>query len=239
MARFLLVHGAWQGAWCWREVVERLTALGHEVVAVDLPGHGDDPAEPGGVYMEDYIRGTVDALERGGGDTILVGHSMGGVVSQAGEAAPELIRALVYVAALVPADGGTMMDFVAGFDPEYLAEFQWADDGLSAGISAAGVRRFLYSNCPADVIEAALPRFRYEGAMPFRTPLRLTGERYGRLRRFYIECLRDRVTPIALQRSMQHIWPFAGVYSIDTDHAPFLSAPAELTAILDTISKEI
>ena len=61
----------------------------------------------------------------------------------------------------------------------------------------------------------------------------------SRLKRYYIECLRDRVTPIALQRSMQQIWPFAGVYPIDTDHAPFFSAPTELTAILDTISKEI
>ena len=42
MATFVLVHGAWHGAWCWDKVVPLLEAKGHTVVAPDLPGHGDD-----------------------------------------------------------------------------------------------------------------------------------------------------------------------------------------------------
>ena len=37
MARFLLIHGASHGAWCWRDVIPRLAALGHEAQALDLP----------------------------------------------------------------------------------------------------------------------------------------------------------------------------------------------------------
>jgi pimeloyl-ACP methyl ester carboxylesterase len=33
----VLVHGAWHGAWCWDEVVSRLSGDGLDVVAVDLP----------------------------------------------------------------------------------------------------------------------------------------------------------------------------------------------------------
>ena len=33
----VLVHGAWHGAWCWDEVVSRLSGDGLAVVAVDLP----------------------------------------------------------------------------------------------------------------------------------------------------------------------------------------------------------
>src|SRR6187431_2302863 len=41
-ATVALVHGAWHGAWCWERVVERLDARQVPVVAIDLPGHGDD-----------------------------------------------------------------------------------------------------------------------------------------------------------------------------------------------------
>ena len=42
----VLVHGAWHGAWCWDEVVSRLSGDGLAVVAVDLPSvasGGDAP----------------------------------------------------------------------------------------------------------------------------------------------------------------------------------------------------
>ena len=38
--RFVLVHGASHGAWCWDLLVPELNRLGHEAVAPDLPGHG-------------------------------------------------------------------------------------------------------------------------------------------------------------------------------------------------------
>ena len=38
--RFLFVHGGFHAAWCWDSTIAELAALGHEGVAVDLPGHG-------------------------------------------------------------------------------------------------------------------------------------------------------------------------------------------------------
>ncbi|MGZ6978593.1 MAG: alpha/beta hydrolase [Acidimicrobiia bacterium] len=43
-ASVVLVHGAWQGAWCFDRVLARLRDAGIEAVAVDLPGHGSDRA---------------------------------------------------------------------------------------------------------------------------------------------------------------------------------------------------
>ena len=40
MANFVLVHGAWHGAWCWRDVVPLLAREGHRVHPVTLPGVG-------------------------------------------------------------------------------------------------------------------------------------------------------------------------------------------------------
>jgi pimeloyl-ACP methyl ester carboxylesterase len=42
MSTFVLVHGAWHGAWCWYKVVPRLRQAGHEVIAPDLPSLGRD-----------------------------------------------------------------------------------------------------------------------------------------------------------------------------------------------------
>ena len=38
MATFVLVHGAWHGAWCWRRVARLLTSAGHDVFAPTLTG---------------------------------------------------------------------------------------------------------------------------------------------------------------------------------------------------------
>jgi len=43
---FILVHGAWQGAWAWDTIVARLEAAGHPAIAVDLPGDGHDNTPP-------------------------------------------------------------------------------------------------------------------------------------------------------------------------------------------------
>ena len=41
MANFLLVHGAWHGAWCWRRVLPGLMRAGHRVHALTLTGVGE------------------------------------------------------------------------------------------------------------------------------------------------------------------------------------------------------
>ena len=38
--RFVFVHGGFHAAWCWQHTIAELQSLGHDGVAVDLPGHG-------------------------------------------------------------------------------------------------------------------------------------------------------------------------------------------------------
>ena len=38
MATFVLVHGAWHGAWCWRRVARLLARAGHEIFTPTLTG---------------------------------------------------------------------------------------------------------------------------------------------------------------------------------------------------------
>ncbi|MCY1047395.1 alpha/beta fold hydrolase [Corallococcus sp. bb12-1] len=120
---YLLVHGAWHNALHWTRVSEALSARGHQVVAIDLPGHGLNARFPASyltgpaarfaeekspladVTLDDCAAAVVSALEKlkGGPKPILVGHSAGGtVITRAGEQAPQLIGRLVYLSAYCP-----------------------------------------------------------------------------------------------------------------------------------------
>lgn len=81
----VLVHGAWHGAWCWEaHFTDYFAAAGHEVFALDLRGHGRSEAVSSmrwnriAGYADDVMR-VVDGLDRA---PVLIGHSMGGLVSQ-------------------------------------------------------------------------------------------------------------------------------------------------------------
>jgi alpha-beta hydrolase superfamily lysophospholipase len=63
MASFLLIHGAWQGTWCWREIVDELQARGHRAVAIDLPAHEADPTPPENTTFQDYVHAMCRAAE--------------------------------------------------------------------------------------------------------------------------------------------------------------------------------
>ncbi len=80
MARFLLIHGASHGAWCWEKVLPLLADKGHEAAAIDLPGHGQDGTPRETVTLSDYTGAVLAALAP---DTILVGHSFCGIAAAA------------------------------------------------------------------------------------------------------------------------------------------------------------
>ena len=99
MARLVLVHGAYGGAWCWSRVVGPLEAAGHTVETLDLPGAGDDLTPVEGVTLEACAARVGDVLAHSNEPALLVGHSMGGVViTQAASNHPDRIASLAYVA---------------------------------------------------------------------------------------------------------------------------------------------
>lgn len=81
VVQVVLVHGIRTSATMWRAQVEHLAQQGVAAVAVDLPGHGSRRAEEftlAGAF-ETIDRAVLEAAERG--RVLLVGHSMGGLLS--------------------------------------------------------------------------------------------------------------------------------------------------------------
>jgi pimeloyl-ACP methyl ester carboxylesterase len=117
--RYVLVPGAWTGAWVWEGVASRLRRRGHDVLSITLPGleDGDDAASVGlATHVQAvFDRVRVHELEQ----VVLVGHSYSGlVVGQVAAQAACAIARTVYVEAFLPVDGQSLFD-VSGLDVEH------------------------------------------------------------------------------------------------------------------------
>lgn len=234
MATFVLVHGSWHGAWCWHRVVPELEALGHRVLAPDLPGHGDDATPVAQLSLKAYAE-SIAAVIRGATEAVvLVGHSFGGIViSQAAELVPERISRLVYLSAFLPANGQSLSRLAAADAGNPVASsLRISADQQLASLDPARVGELLYPDCPESDVALARQRLRAEPLVPFITPVAITAGRAGSIPRSYIECRDDVAIPLWFQRQMQAGMPCDPVHALPTGHSPFFAAPGELARLL-------
>lgn len=239
MATFVLVHGAWHGGWCFDGIRPLLEAEGHEVWTPDLPGMGGSVADLNGATLEGWGRFIADICEGAAKPVILAGHSRGGIViSTAAEAAPDAIKALVYICAMLLPSGMSRGDWKAQQQPNpaFDAVIRPHPTAAATVIESASAVSVFAQLSPPDQVASAMARLVAEPDRPRLTPLALTAARYGSVPRHYIECLQDRTIPIADQRAMQALQPCATVTMIDCDHSPFLSAPRALADALLAIA---
>ena len=113
MANYVLVHGGWFGAWCWYKVVPLLQASGHSVFTPTLTGVGEQAAllSPE-IGLDTHIQDVVNLIEtKDLHQVILVGHSYSGmVITGVADRVPDRIAHLVYLDAVVPRDGQSLVD---------------------------------------------------------------------------------------------------------------------------------
>jgi pimeloyl-ACP methyl ester carboxylesterase len=115
MANFVLVHGGWDGGWIWRKVARLLRADGHEVYTPTLTGMGErSHLRAATVSLDTHIQDVLNVIAWESLDeVVLCGHSYAGmVVAGVADAIPDKLRALVYLDAIIPADGQAALDMV-------------------------------------------------------------------------------------------------------------------------------
>jgi pimeloyl-ACP methyl ester carboxylesterase len=236
MARFVLVHGAFGGAWSWEPVVAPLEAAGHTVETLDLPGGGDDRTPVEHVTLESCAERVCARLRRSSEPAVLVGYSMGGVVvTQAASDCPERVAALVYVAAFMPANGQSLLDLAhlpEGEDDMIQANVVVEGDPPVATLPDEAAAQAIYHCCTPEQQAASVARHRPQAVAPFATPVRIDEAVLASIPRSYVFTARDRSIPAALQRRMIAERPCRRVIELDTDHAPQLSATHELVDAL-------
>lgn len=237
LKRVVLVHGGVHGAWCWEALAPLLEARGLAVSAPDLPSHGEDKTPPSEVSLKSYIDRVVDTVRAGPTPVLLVGHSLGGaVITQVGEEMPEAIGKLVYVSAMMLADGEAISSFRTadlGAEREKTAARGFmAGKGGAHGIDPAMAPDIFYHLCPPDVAGRAVARLCPQADQPLVDPVRLTEARFGALPKTYIICTEDRAIPPSRQRFLAARRPETRVLELKSDHSPFYSCTSALADML-------
>lgn len=224
-----LVHGAWHGAWCWDRLRPPLEALGHRVVAVDLP------AEDPGAGLSRYAELTSDVIGDAE-DVVLVGHSLGGA-SIPLITALRPVRHLVFLCALIPEPGRSAADryreedvFVQGF----AGNTEMREDGASFWPDPAAAIRCFYHDCTPDAAAWAVSRLRPQSAAPSREAWPL--DTLSAVERTSIVCRDERCISPAWSRRMSVEQLGVQPVELDGGHSPFLSRPAEVAEVIARVA---
>lgn len=242
MPTFILVHGAWHGAWCWERLIPLIEDKGFRVLAPDLPGMGDDETPLDQVSIEAWADFVADLVLAQPEPVILVGHSRAGIViSRAAERGHGNLLGLVYLAAFMVRNGQTLEQVMRQIPPrpESADSLTIIAGGRLSTITPAAMRRVFYNTTSPDLVARAAALSGPEPLTSFTTPLEVSEERWGTLPRFYIVCEQDRAIAPELQRRMEAALPCQRSITMNCDHSPFYSAPAELAHHLLAIAGEL
>jgi pimeloyl-ACP methyl ester carboxylesterase len=236
MATFVLVHGGAHGGWCYKPMAALLRGAGHEVYCPTLTGLGDRShlLRPG-IDLDTHIADVVQLLEHEDlSEVYLAGHSYGGmVITGVADRAHDRVSRLVYLDAVIPENGETLIDGSPGllkFDDSRLV------DGVRVGLWPEDMIGALYGITDPDMVEWALPRLSPHPWKTFLDPLKLTDpQAVAAIPRAIINC------PGSLARRVPetlHRWfdaPY--VRQIDTGHDLMLTEPEAVAQMLIEISR--
>lgn len=237
MASFVLVHGAYHGAWCWDRLRRRLELAGHRVFADDLPGHGAgfDPTQ---MTLANYANATAALVTGLGGGVHLVGHSMAGaVIAEVAERIPDAIRRLIFLTAYLPADGQSISE-LARMDEQVRITLERRDiDGVPCvDMDEEVLARHFYPDANPDQLAWVRGKVHAQAVEPFVHPVHLSADGFGRVPRAYVHCEKDRAIGLFLQRRMEAATPCDPVLRLAGDHSPFVTDVDALASALHELA---
>ena len=240
MADFVLVHGAWHGAWAWRRVVDALHAQGHRALAVCLSGVGErahliSPLITLETHIAD-VANTIEAEELQ--DVVLAVHSYAGMIGTAvADRMPQRLRHLVYVDAVVPRPGESWSSTHTSATREARLAAAQASPDFSFPAPDPSVFG-LAAEDHAWVLRRQTPH----PGHTYQAPLQFDPKRVAAVPRTFIDCVQPRLATIDAIRPRVRDAGFwdgewvrgggARVVELATGHDPMVSAPQELTRML-------
>ncbi len=231
MSTFVLVPGAWLGAWAWRPVTEALERLGHEVHPVTLSGLGErsaDPVEKVGLHT--HVADVHAALE-GLREVTLVGHSYAGIVTGiTATHAPKALRHSIFLDANLPIDGRAMTDGFSERGRELVRE-QVAEGGGYWAVPDP--EEFDGHDLTPDQVAWLRDHGRPHPGQTLFDHAELARP-LAQLSATYVQCLKPRLGRADEVQALRGApgWSFA---SLDTGHWPMVSRPKELAGLLHEI----
>ena len=125
----------------------------------------------------------------------------GGIITQAAEYRPDKIKTLMYLTALLPANGESMGKVLRRNTATVLANnFITNTDQTASMVREEVLVEGFYGDCSAEDVALAKLLLTPQSTAPLRAKLQTSAERFGRIPRVAIECLRDRAPVNAVVR---------------------------------------
>jgi pimeloyl-ACP methyl ester carboxylesterase len=221
---YILVHGAWGGGWCWRDVGVELTSRDVNWTVLDLPSstHGANA----NTFLADDAHEVIE-IAKLAGPVVLVGHSYGGaVITEAADQIPNLER-LIYVAAFVPALDQSVSEANQEIPTRTLLDDAIEVDGEFLRLQPDLAARALYQDCNEEVSAWAVGQLTAQTVASFRSP---RSSFDVEVPSYYVLCTDDQAVDPGLQELMAQ--RCNEVAKIDSGHSPFFSQPAVLCDLL-------
>jgi pimeloyl-ACP methyl ester carboxylesterase len=229
----VLVHGAWDTAKTWGRLVPYLEANGHQVVAIDLPGHGDDTDDIKAQTMTTYVDAVINVIKQHNESVVLAGNSMGGtIISNVAERIPEKVKKLIYITAFMLKDGQSLN----GTDGSGIIPHDWRSHSKD-GLTAKFVETIFVEGSKNQTINKPRikPPVMYESIDALTGKVHVTPSKWGSIPRYYVKCMKDIALPPPLQQQMIDALPCQAVYEIESGHSPQIQKPDDLAAIIQKI----
>jgi pimeloyl-ACP methyl ester carboxylesterase len=232
MSTIVLVHGGWFGGWCWRRVAPLLLERGHDVHTPTLTGlgvraHLARPQTGLAVHVRDVLAVLeLDDLR----DVVLVGHSSGGaVITGVAQLAGDRVRELVHLDSFVPEPGESVFDLLGA---DRRAHFEGLVDAAGRMVLDNDVAMDGWAVTDPDDRAWVSPRLRPYPVGGLADPLPIAA--VPDVPRRYVHCTDkpgvDSFADIAAAAADDDAWDFE---TLDTGHAPMVTAPRELADLLD------
>ena len=218
---------------------------GYKVVAIDLPGHGKDTANPELVTFKMYVEKEKQVANNINGQVILVGHSMAGtVISQAAEElGKDKVFKLIYLDAFLPKNGESISKLFALLSQTLQKETDTTKVTFRQGIitDANGKTRtfkpevadiVFYYDCDGKDKELARRNLSKQAIEPFGSTVSVTDSVFGQIPKYYILCTESKDLDKSLLPTRVKC---EKLIKIPTSHSPFFSRPKELSKMLMTL----
>jgi pimeloyl-ACP methyl ester carboxylesterase len=229
---FLVCHGAWSAGWAWKKMHPLMNKAGHRLVTPTYTGLGERAhlAHPA-IDLETHIADMLQVIKYEDlRDFVLIGHSYGGMVATGvADRARDRVKELIYIDAFVPADGQSLLDFLAESEQRRMREGAKSGDGWRVPPNPTPP-----DTSPEDVAwlnerRVHTPINCFEAKLSLSAPLTLP--------RSYIYATRaapsDTFGQFAKMAKNDLAWRY---HEIDASHSPNVTAPEALMALLQTIA---
>lgn len=231
---FVLIHGAWHGGWCWRDVASQLRNAGHQVFTPTMTGLGERAhLLTANTNLSTFIDDTSAVLEAEElSEVVLVGHSFGGpVISGVADRMPDRLRHLVYLDALIVQSGQSALGILP---PEVQRE-------RSRTIDAEGLRMAIPEPEKFGITDPLQSAWLKRRLTPhplnaYQQPLVLNNPIGNGVACTYIAAANPWYAPGASSRAWVQSQQGWGWREIQAGHDAMVSAPAALASMLMEIA---